>query len=157
MRASPTRGQGVHTSELRNCACFNLRKAARAVTQLYNDSLRPCGLRVTQFSLLTVIRLTGGASMTTLAGAAVMDRTTLARNLGVLARKGLIELRAGGDARVREVTLTAAGRAKLSAAERYWVQAQTHMTHVLGRARLARLLVDLKTTVEAGQARSPNK
>jgi hypothetical protein len=36
------------------CACFNLRKAARAVTQLYDEAMRPTGLRANQVSLLGV-------------------------------------------------------------------------------------------------------
>ena len=36
----------------RTCACFKVRKAARAVTKLYEEVLRPIGLRATQFSLL---------------------------------------------------------------------------------------------------------
>ncbi|MGH9262553.1 MAG: MarR family winged helix-turn-helix transcriptional regulator [Acidimicrobiales bacterium] len=140
-------------SDLHDCACFNLRKAARAVTQLYDDVLRPTGLRVTQFSLLAVIRLSGVTGITALATAAVMDRTTLTRNLRVLAKKGLIQIRDGDDARVREVTLTAGGRAKLAAAQPYWEQAQSHMTSVLGRARMAGLLAHMADAVEAGRAR----
>src|SRR5215207_10827262 len=93
--------------DLRQCACFNVRKSARAVTQLYDDILRPSGLRVTQFSLLTVVRLLGRATIGGLADAAVMDRTTLTQNLKLLSRAGLIVIRQGDDARVREVTLTA--------------------------------------------------
>jgi DNA-binding MarR family transcriptional regulator len=74
-----------------NCACFNPRKVARAVTQLYDDALRPAGLRVTQFSLLVVVRMAGPVSVTRLAELTVLDRTTLTRNLELLERQGWIE------------------------------------------------------------------
>ena len=95
--------------EAAGCACFNLRKATRAVTQLYDDALRPSGLRCTQFSLLTLLKASGTVAMTKLAEDAVMDRTTLARNLEVLERGGLVRIRSGEDARVREIELTRGG------------------------------------------------
>ena len=37
------------------CACSNLRKAARAVTQLFDAALKPARIRSTQFALLVTI------------------------------------------------------------------------------------------------------
>jgi len=70
----------------------------------------------------------------------------------VLAKEGLIQIREGEDARVREVALTAAGRARLAAAQPYWREAQSRMTDALGRVRLKHLLADLSGAVAAGQA-----
>ena len=102
---------------MRDCTCFNLRKATRAVTQFYDDALRPTGLRVTQFSLLGVIDAFGTASITELAPEAVMDRTTLTRNLAVLEDEGLIRVEQGDDARVRQVSLTPAAHPALPVEE----------------------------------------
>ncbi|HEY9847811.1 MAG TPA: MarR family transcriptional regulator, partial [Candidatus Caenarcaniphilales bacterium] len=88
------------------CACFNLRKASRAVTQLYDKVLQPSGLLATQFTLLSAIALTGSVTITRLAQELVMDRTTLARNLKPLERQGLIQIKPGQDQRTRIVTLT---------------------------------------------------
>lgn len=148
-----TRPRSAEAEELRRCACLNLRQATRAVTQLYDDILRPSGLRATQFSLLSVVRLMGGASIGALAETAVMDRTTLTRNLKLLEEMKLIRTAEGKDARVRLVTLTAAGEARLAAARPYWEEAQAHMTRSLGHAELDRLLRGLSGAVQAGQAR----
>jgi DNA-binding MarR family transcriptional regulator len=153
MRAPPYPPTPAEANELRRCACLNLRQATRAVTQLYDDMLRPSGLRITQFSLLTVIRLTGGASIGTLADAAVMDRTTLTRNLKLLADVKLIRIEEGDDARVRLVTLTREGEARLAAAQPHWEDAQKRMTKSLGRPELDRLLQGLSAAIAAGQAR----
>lgn len=135
--------------EANRCACFNLRKATRAVTQLYDDALRPAGLRSTQFSMLTLLRVVGAIPMTRLAEEAVMDRTTLARNLEVLRRDGLVRVRAGRDARVRKVELTQAGVAKLEEAFPLWQAAQRSIASGLGVQRMDRLLADLARTVAA--------
>jgi DNA-binding MarR family transcriptional regulator len=137
--------------EVAACTCFNLRKATRAVTQLYDDTLRPSGLRATQFSLLTVIWIMGKVSITRLAEEAVMDRTTLARNLDLLEEQGLVRIQAGDDARVREVSLTPAGHNSLTAAFPYWKKAQALVTKNLGPGRVDRLLADLSAAVAAAQ------
>ncbi len=88
------------------CACLNVRKAARAVTQLYDEVLQPSGLRATQFNLLVAIALAGEAPVTRLADALVMDRTTLTRNLKPLESQGLITIEAGTDRRVFHLDAT---------------------------------------------------
>ncbi len=66
------------------CACYNLRKATRAVTQMLSDALRSTGLRATQFTLLTFLSGLGPVRITDLAKAVGMDYTTLVRNLNLL-------------------------------------------------------------------------
>jgi len=151
MRNAITLSDQARAGEVVRCTCFNLRKATRAITQRYDDILRTSGLRATQFSLLTVIRATGKVSITRLAEEAVMDRTTLARNLEPLEQQGLVRIQAGEDARVREVSLTPAGRDSLTAAFPYWEKAQTLVTKNLGPGRANRLLADLSAAVAAAQ------
>lgn len=145
---TPERGR---LSDPRNCMCFNLRKAARAVTQIYDEVLRPTGLRSTQHSLLRVLEIAGTVSVSKLADLAVMDRTTLARNLDLLERERLVRIQPGKDARVREVTLTDAAQKRLAAALPYWEKAQAQVTSKLGAGRSDRLLTDLSATISAAQ------
>ena len=63
MHISDTVANNLDTASLREvartCACANLRKAARAVTQVFDEALAPSGLRITQFTLLVTSRLSG--------------------------------------------------------------------------------------------------
>jgi len=136
---------------VRQCACFNIRKAARAVTQRFDDHLRPTGLRATQFSLLTSLAVMEKATITELADQAVMDRTTLKRNLELLEEQGLVRIQPGQDARVREVSLTRAAHQRLLEALPYWQEAQLEMIRSLGEGRFGRMLTDLSSTVAAAQ------
>ena len=86
----------------RVCVCFNLRKATRYVTQFYDKELRSTGLRVTQLTLLTAIRVMAPTNLKRLSEAVGMDQTTLSRNIGLLQKKGLVELEAGSDLRYTE-------------------------------------------------------
>src|SRR5882724_8837246 len=73
------------------CVCSTLRMVSRAVTQLYDDILRPSGLRVTQFSILATIARRGEANLRHLERALAIDQTTLTRSLKLLERNGAID------------------------------------------------------------------
>ena len=88
------------------CACFNTRKAARAVTKFYDDVLAPSGLKATQLTMLGAISISGPTRMSDLADMLGLDKTTLTRNLKLLQADGLIDVAAGDDRRVRVATLT---------------------------------------------------
>ena len=133
------------------CTCFNLRKAARAVTQLYDAALGPSGLRATQFSLIAALGVRGAPTISQLAKAMVMDRTTLTRNLKPLEKQGLVAVVAGEDRRTRHVRLTPSGHEVLTAALPLWRHAQGEIDARLGAARRGRLLVELSATVSAAQ------
>lgn len=129
------------------CACFNLRKASRTVTQLYDEILQPSGLLATQFTLLVAIAISCSATITRLSEELVMDRTTLTRNLKPLERQELIEIAPGQDQRTRVVTLTARGREALAKAIPLWEQAQASVVEGLGQNRWNTLLSNLSDTV----------
>ena len=129
------------------CVCGRLRRAARALTQLYDDALAPSGLRVTQFSLLRTLARRGTLRMTDLATIAMLDRTALSRNLEPLAAQGFVRIAAGTDARTREISLTRAGEAALARALPHWRRAQAQVARQLGDQRND-TLIDLLADVE---------
>src|SRR5690348_18504405 len=96
---------------VQRCVCGNLRMAARLVTQRYDDALRPAGLRIMQFTLLARLHAAGTLTMTELAEAASLDRTTLTRNLKPLIERGYVRTMLGKDRRERLVEVTDSGRA----------------------------------------------
>jgi len=118
------------------CACSRLRRAARAVTQLYDDALEPVGLRVTQLSLLRTLQRQGTLRIGELAAQNLLDRTALSRNLDPLVARKLVAIVPGHDARTREVTLTRQGTAAIAAAAPHWESAQNEVARHIGRDRL---------------------
>jgi len=129
------------------CVCGRLRRAARALTQLYDDTMAPAGLRITQFSLLGTLARNGPQRISELAALALLDRTALSRNLEPLAAEGLVRIAAGRDARTREVSLTRAGEAALARATPYWRRAQVLVARQMGQQNID-ALVGLLDTVE---------
>ena len=120
---------------------------SRAVTQLYDDILRPSGLRMTQFSILATIARSGEANLRQLEAALAIDQTTLTRSLGLLQRDRVIERVPHPDGRIKSVRLTQKGRRMLDEARPLWAQAQNKVLREIGTTawhdaerRLARLL-----------------
>ena len=130
------------------CACFNLKRATRLVTQIYDEELRPSGLRNTQFTLLAFVRSQGPLSMNELAEFVLTDRTTLTRNLGPLERDGLVTSGPGEDQRFREIAITGKGRRVLEKALPLWERAQERVRRRLGARDMKRLVGELRATVD---------
>ena len=133
----------------RLCACQNLRKAARAVTQRYDEVLRPTGLRATQLPILVALGGRGPLTVNSLAEVVGSDPTTVTRNLRPLEQRGLLRTMAGEDRRERIAMLTERGQHVLARAVPLWRAAQARMARDLGKQRLARLLADLEAAVGA--------
>jgi len=130
------------------CVCGRLRRASRALTQLYDDLMAPCGLRVTQFSLLRTLARSGTSlRISELANLTLIDRTALSRNLDPLSAQGLVEIVPGDDARTREVRLTRAGRSALAKAMPLWQRAQVEVAQRIGDRKID-ALVGLLADVE---------
>ena len=131
-----------------NCTCFNIRKAARAVTQLFDEAFKPSGLNATQFTLLAAISATEPITITNLSQVLVMDRTTLTRNLNPLQKNGWVEVAPGEDKRTKTVSLTRTGKPVLSKAMVYWKEIQNHAVKTLGKGSWEELLENLSYTVK---------
>ena len=138
---------GQDRGRLSPCVCGTLRMVSRAVTQLYDEVLRPSGLRVTQFSILAVMARMREANLRQLEDALAIDQTTLTRSLSLLERDGVIERVPHPDGRIKAMRLTARGRRALDVARPLWAQAQNKVLRELGtkawvdaQRRLAHLL-----------------
>ena len=129
------------------CTLGHLRMATRVVTQIYDDILRPTGLRATQFGVLGATALSGPATVSRLAELMVMDRTTLTRNLKPLKARGLVRIAAGEDRRTREVSLTALGWDAVANALPLWQRALTQVAEALGDDCWRTLLANLSDVV----------
>ncbi len=106
-----------------SCVCLRARSRARELTRAYDDILAPSGLKITQFSPLSVL-LAGPSMVSELADAAAIDRTTLTRVLAPLEREGYITIDGEHDARKRIISLTSKGTQATKRALALWKEAQ---------------------------------
>lgn len=117
------------------CLCANFRRSARALTQLYDEAMRPAGLRGTQFTMLQALSLTGEITQGDLGEILAMDSTTLTRTLEILGRRGWVAKRQGKDRRERWLRLTPAGQTQFNAALPAWQKVQERLRRQLGHER----------------------
>jgi DNA-binding MarR family transcriptional regulator len=114
------------------CICASLRRASRAITQLYEDALRPTGLRGTQFTVLQTLSLAGEVTQGDLGRILAMDSTTLTRTLTIMGRHGWIVKHRGEDRREWRMRLSKAGETQFKLAFPHWEKAQTRLRQQLG-------------------------
>ena len=126
------------------CTNFKLRQLMRRVANHYDAEMAKCGLKTTQYSLLSHVLKLGPIRPGDLASEMKMDASTLTRNLRPLVDAGWVTLKPGTDARSRLVHITDAGRDKRAEAKRHWKAAQLALNETLGAERVLALhaLVD---------------
>jgi DNA-binding MarR family transcriptional regulator len=123
----------------RTCIAVRLRLLNRVVTNLYDDTLRPLGLKVSQLNLLVVTAKLGLAQPTKVCDLLQLDPSTLSRNVERMRAKGWLEVVPGEDARTQPFRLTAQGKRLLERAAPAWEQAQQQATELLGEDGVALL------------------
>jgi DNA-binding MarR family transcriptional regulator len=132
------------------CSCFAARRTARAITQHYEQHLKPTGLTVTQFTLLALLSLAGQQPLSRFADQLGLDRTTLTRNLRPLRARGWVTESATADRRVRLLAITKRGTTAARAALPHWREAQKSIARRLGVATISALAVASEAAAESG-------
>ena len=116
-----------------SCACFNLRRAARLVTQRFDRAFRESGITANQFSILMAAYSEEGILLTKLAGNLGMERTTLSRNVSLLERMGMVSMATGNDKRERRIAINKNGITLLDKTLPLWQKAQNEVVEAIGR------------------------
>lgn len=129
------------------CICFNLRKAARAITQIYDHMFRDIGLTASQISILTSLHMIGSMSVSELSQAMATDRTTITRNLKPLHRDGLIKIKVGADKRSRLIHITEKGNNLCERAYAIFKEFQQKLSQKIGKERMEQMCRELNETV----------
>src|SRR5713101_8309644 len=123
----------------RNCIAVRLRLLNRVVTNLYDDALRPLGLKVSQLNILVVTAKLGLVQPVKVCDILQLDTSTLSRNVDRMRAKGWLEVVPGEDARTQPFRLTAQGKKLLERAVPAWEQAQEKASQLLGEDGVALL------------------
>jgi DNA-binding MarR family transcriptional regulator len=127
----------------RDCIAVRVRALNRVVTALYDEALRPLGLRAGQLNLLVAVALMGTARPGDVCRRLRMDKSTLSRDVEVLRRNGWLEVDDSAGGRARPLRLTPAGRSLLESALPAWRRAQERALDLIGddgAAALARVI-----------------
>ena len=128
---------------LQACAGWNLRVAARRVTQFLEERMDGTGLSFAQFGLMAEIASAADDTLSALAERMGLDQSTLSRTLRTLEGDGLVEIAiAESDQRKRMVWLTEKGARRLEAALASWRQAHAELGKFLSTDLVRRLALE---------------
>jgi len=124
----------VRTSKLpmMPCLCGSMRRATRALTQVYERELAAVGLSATQMTILQLLSRTGEVKQGQLGEMLAMDSTSLTRTLSIMRREEWLAERRGKDRRERWIRLSRPGVRKLRDAEPVWERVQSQVREALG-------------------------
>src|SRR4051812_25381875 len=123
----------------RSCVAVRLRLLNRVVTNLYDDALRPLGLKVSQLNILIVTARLGLARPAQVCDLLQLDTSTLSRNLKPLQAHGWLEVVPDEDARAQPFRLTPQGKRLIEEAVPAWEEAQRRAKELLGDEGIALL------------------
>jgi len=126
------------------CMAYNLKKATRAVQNLFDSAYKSIGLEGTQYTVLAHIYVAEPITLSKLADMMSVDRTTLGRNLKPLEKKGLIDIKIGDDRRAKLINITDHGREVLSQAQPIWKETHEQIKDLLGVENWSSIVSNLK-------------
>jgi DNA-binding MarR family transcriptional regulator len=121
----------------RECLAVRLRILNRVVTKIYDDALRPLGVKTSQLNILVVTAKLGLARPTEVCERLLMDTSTLSRNVERMMARDWLEVVEDEDGRAQPFQLTAKGRKLLDRAMPSWENAQEKVKKLIGADSLA--------------------
>jgi DNA-binding MarR family transcriptional regulator len=136
--------KALDLASVEHCACFNVRRVSRVITQFFDAEVRRHGLRPTQTPILGALMAKSGWGMAELSDWLGMERTTLVRNLRPLLRDGLVRTSGAGRGGKVELAITRKGRAALAKLLPAWRSAQEKVVATLGKERWSEIISDLE-------------
>jgi DNA-binding MarR family transcriptional regulator len=116
----------------RTCIAVRLRLLNRVVTNLYDDALRPLGLKASQLNILIVAAKLGIARPAQVCDILQLDTSTLSRNVERMRASGWLETVPDKDARAQPFQLTSQGKRLIEKAIPAWEKAQHQACELMG-------------------------
>jgi DNA-binding MarR family transcriptional regulator len=116
----------------KTCIAARLRLLNRVITKIYDDALRPVGVKISQCNILVMTAKMGTALPTLVCEMLQLDLSTLSRNVELMRTKGWLEVVPSEDARTHPFRLTDTGRRLVEKVIPAWEKAQAQARTLLG-------------------------
>jgi DNA-binding MarR family transcriptional regulator len=123
-----------------------LRLLNRVITNLFDDALRPLGVKISQLNIMVATAKLGLAQPARVCDLLQLDASTLSRNVERMRARGWLEVVPGEDARTQPFRLTSSGQKMLERAFPLWEKAQKKACELLGGEGVA-LLTRLESKI----------
>jgi len=133
------------------CLAYASRRTSRAVSNFFNAQMKPLDLNVAQFGLLATVARLPGRSLSAIGESMLLDESTLARNLAVLEKRGLIASEGGRGRGGKQVSLSAEGETLFVDAARIWKRANIRLAAEMPPDQVEAGRVFLKSLSDASE------
>ncbi len=115
------------------CLAVRVRLLNRTVTNIFDDALRPLGVKVSQLNVLMVVAKHGPISPGDVARRLNMEKSTLSRNVNRMRTHGWLKVLGGDSGHKQILELGSAGRKLIEKSLPCWKKAQAQTEAMLGQ------------------------
>jgi len=115
------------------CLAVRIRLLNRTVTNIFDDALRPLGVKVSQLNVLVVVAKCGPVSPGQVCSLLNLEKSTLSRNVDRMQARGWLKLSEGDSARRQIIEIAPAGRRLIEKVLPFWKEAQAKTENLLGQ------------------------
>ena len=115
------------------CLAVRIRLLNRTVTNIFDDALRPLGVKVSQLNVLMVVAKRGPVSPGDVARRLNIEKSTLSRNVNRMRSRGWLKVSDGDSGRKQILELCPAGRKLIEKALPLWKKGQADTEALLGQ------------------------
>jgi len=117
-----------------DCLSVRLRLINRMVGMIYDEALRPHGIKASQLNILVAVSAFGKVTSRQLCRVLHMDTSTSSRALARLRKNRWLQVEPSGDGKILKIKITKAGFKKIEQVYPDWQRAQAKALETLGES-----------------------
>ena len=122
----------VAKSIANDCIGYRVRMLSRVVSRMYDDAMRPHGVRFSQMNILTTVALKGPIQPVEVGRLLSLEKSTLSRNVRVMEENGWLRSESVTSGVGHQLRITKQGERLYQAAAPAWRKAQKQVEELLG-------------------------
>jgi DNA-binding MarR family transcriptional regulator len=121
------------------CIAVRVRLINRVITAIYDEALRPVGLRVSQGNILVAVARMGQAKPAEICRILRIEKSTLSRDVELMKQAGWLESEPPAGGRNQTLRITASGLKLVRNAQPAWEKAQAETRRLIGEENVKSL------------------
>ena len=121
------------------CIAARVRLINRIISAVYDEALRPHGLRISQANILVCVGRLGEVRAAEICRLLQLERSTLSRDVEIMKRKGWLRSEPPGGGRNHVLRVTPRGLKLLARSYPDWESAQAEAARLIGEPGVAGL------------------
>ena len=117
-----------------HCLSVRLRLMNRKVGAIYDEALRPHGIKASQLNILVAVSAFGRVTSRLVCRALHMDTSTFSRAVGRLKKNQWLQVEPSGEGKILKIEVTKEGLEKIDQVYPDWQKAQEKAVETLGES-----------------------